>query len=77
MKKYVNGKYIEMTPKEIEQLTLQNDTIDLSYDEKVNNEIRKKYSQSQEFAILRQKDYKPEEYAKYFAYCEECKKMFK
>ena len=48
-----------------------------SYDELVNTEIRKRYSVSQEFAILRQKDEKPTEYAEYFAYCEKCKAFVK
>lgn len=45
--------------------------------EAVNIEIRKKYSISEEFAILRQRDEKPEEYAEYFAYCEQCKDFVK
>lgn len=49
----------------------------ISYDEAVNAEIRKQYSESAEFAILRQKEEKPEEYAKYYAYCEECKAYVK
>lgn len=49
----------------------------ISYDEAVNAEIRKRYSESAEFAILRQKDDKPEEYAEYYAYCEECKALVK
>lgn len=50
---------------------------EMPYDELVNAEIRKRYSISQEFAILRQKEEKPEEYAAYFAYCEECKALVK
>lgn len=49
----------------------------ISYDEAVNAEIRKKYSESAEFAILRQKDEKPNEYAEYYSYCEECKAYVK
>ena len=49
----------------------------IDYEEAVNNEIRKKYSESQEFALLRQKDEKPEEYQKYYDYCEECKAYIK
>lgn len=48
-----------------------------SYGELVNMEIRKRYSESEEFAILRQKDEKPEEFAEYYAYCEECKTRVK
>lgn len=43
------------------------------YSEKVNDKIRAKYSISQEFAILRQRDTKPEEFNEYNAYCEQCK----
>lgn len=49
----------------------------IPYDEAVDTEIRKRYSVSQEFAILRQKDEKPEEYDAYYAYCEECKAFVK
>lgn len=49
----------------------------VDYGEAVHAEIRKRYSESQEFAILRQKDEKPEEYAEYFAYCESCKALVK
>ena len=34
-------------------------------------------SQSEEFAILRQKNEKPEEYSEYFEYCENCKAYVK
>lgn len=49
----------------------------IPYDEAVNAEIRKQYTASQEFAVLRQKEEKPEEYAAYYAYCEECKAYVK
>lgn len=49
----------------------------IPYDEAVNAEIRKQYTASQEFAILRQKEEKPAEYAAYYAYCEECKAYVK
>ena len=44
-----------------------------AYENYVNALIREKYTVSQELAILRQKDSKPEEYNAYNAYCEECK----
>ena len=47
------------------------------YDDAVDAEIRKKYSVSQEFAILRQREEKPEEYEEYFNYCEACKLFVK
>lgn len=43
------------------------------YENAVNAAIREKYTLSQELAILRQRDVKPEEYEKYNAYCEACK----
>ena len=39
--------------------------------------IRKRYSISDELAILRQRDEKPEEFAAYHAYAEECKRAVK
>lgn len=48
-----------------------------TYDERVNNLIRERYSASQEFSILRQKEIKPQEYDEYFRYCEECKQRAK
>lgn len=43
------------------------------YGNQVNDLIRRRYSLSEELAILRQKDEKPDEYRAYFAFCEECK----
>lgn len=71
--------YRDMTEEEIAEL----DKAELEYwknvdyEEAVDNEIRKKYSASAEFAILRQKEEKPDEYASYYAYCEECKSFVK
>ena len=48
-----------------------------AYENAVNAAIREKYTLSQELAILRQRDTKPEEYAAYNEYCEECKKKEK
>ena len=45
-----------------------------TYKQLVSEYIREKYSIDDELAILRQKDAKPEEYAEYYAYAEECKK---
>ena len=80
MRKYVNGQYLDITEEEIRQSEEEAKKHEIpmsSYDELVDQEIRKKYTVSQEFAILRQKDEKPEEYAEYFAYCEECKNLIK
>ena len=79
MRKLYNGEYVDMTPEEIAEMNAQAETAEreywanIPYDEAVNAEIRKRYSESQEFAILRQKEEKPEEYEQYYAYCEQCK----
>lgn len=73
-----NGIVREMTAEEIEEMErMAAEMPTMSYDEAVDAEIRKRYSMSQEFAILRQRDEKPAEYAEYFAYCEECKRRVK
>jgi head-tail adaptor len=78
-----NGKVRELTPEEIVEMNAQAEQaereywLNISYDEAVNAEIRKKYSESQEFAILRQANTKPEEYEIYYNYCEECKAYVK
>ena len=83
MKKLINGQYIEMTEEEIAALHEEATKAEaeywasVDYGEAVDAEIRKRYSVSQEFAILRQKDEKPEEYAEYFSYCETCKEFVK
>lgn len=46
---------------------------DQFYESEVIRRIRKRYSVNQEFAILRQRDTKPEEWEAYNAYCEKCK----
>lgn len=48
-----------------------------AYENYVNTLIREKYTLSQELAILRQRDSKPEEYAAYNEYCETCKAQAK
>ena len=48
-----------------------------NYEDYVDSLIRERYSVSEEFAILRQRDTKLEEYAGYYAYCEECKSKAK
>lgn len=74
-----NGIYRDLTPEEITAMQEQAEQAEreywasIPYDEAVNTKIRERYSVSQEFAILRQKDEKPEEYAEYFSYCEDCK----
>jgi hypothetical protein len=48
-----------------------------TYEQKVSCLIRERYTQDEEFALLRQRDSKPEEFAEYNAYCEECKNVVK
>lgn len=43
------------------------------YENYVESLIRKRYSISAELSILRQRDTKPDEYAAYNAYAEQCK----
>ena len=43
------------------------------YGKLVTDKIRLRYSLSEELAILRQRDEKPEEFAAYNAYAEQCK----
>lgn len=83
MKKYVNGIYRDMTPEEVTAMQAEAERAEaeywasIPYDEAVNAKIRERYTESQEFAILRQRDEKPTEYAEYYAYCEECKAFVK
>ena len=44
-----------------------------TYEQLVEQKIRTKYSVSDELAILRQRDTKPQEFAEYNAFCEQCK----
>lgn len=74
MIKYENGVYTEMTRAEEEQLkAAAEDFNGMQYPELVNLFVREKYSAADEFALLRQKEEKPEEFMQYFAYCERCK----
>ena len=83
MRIYENGIYRDLTPIEIAEMEAQAQAAEIEYwqsvfyEEAVNAEIRKKYSESAEFAILRQKDEKPNEYAEYYSYCEGCKDFVK
>lgn len=61
----------------IETSVKHNRVLKPSYSDLVDNLIRRRYSQSEEFSILRQRDEKPEEFAEYYAFCEECKRRAK
>lgn len=79
MKINKNGIVRDMTDEEIAAVHAENERAEreywttVSYGDAVDAEIRRRYSISEEFAILRQKDEKPAEYLDYYAYCEECK----
>lgn len=65
----VNGALVERDKSaELERIKM---TVD--YPNLVEYNIRKQYSVSDELAILRQRDTKPEEFAEYNAFCEQCK----
>lgn len=48
-----------------------------TYEERVVQLIRERYDLDAELALLRQRDGKPEEFAEYNVYCEECKRKAK
>ena len=50
---------------------------DAFYSREIEKKIRERYSISDEIAILRQRDSKPEEFAEYNAYAESCKESVK
>lgn len=66
----VYQKLLAMLPKQEPQKVERSA---ISYDELVDSKIRARYTVSQEFSILRQRDTKPDEFAEYNAYCEQCK----
>lgn len=52
---------------------METSTVPMDYGEMVNGLIRRKYTLSEELAILRQRDTKAEEFEAYNAYAESCK----
>ena len=78
-----NGIYRDLTPEEVASMQSEAERAEaeywssIPYKKAVNDKIREKYDESEEFAILRQRDEKHEEYAEYYAYCEECKVFVK
>lgn len=58
-------------------LSKKNGVLEKRYAEEINKRIRSRYTQSDELAILRQRDCKPDEFAEYNAYAESCKKAVK
>ena len=83
MRIYENGIYRDLTAEELAVMETQAEAAEREYWENVpygkavSNEIHKVYDVDAELAIQRQKDKKPEEHAKYYAYCEQCKEYIK
>ena len=48
-----------------------------TYEHRVQQSIRERYSVDDELAILRQRDTKPDEFAAYYEYAEQCKAQAK
>lgn len=55
------------------ELAKKNGTIDRLKSQMVDEKIRAKYSVSEQIALLRQRDEKPEEFAAFYEYAEQCK----
>lgn len=77
-----NGIYRDMTPEEIAaEAAIERMERDywknVPYGVAVAAEIHKKYTIDDEMGLHRQRYDKPEEFAKYSAYCEECKAFVK
>jgi hypothetical protein len=53
--------------------TVEQGTLRVLYAALVNEKIRARYDISEELAILRQRDTKPDEFAEYNAFVEQCK----
>ena len=83
---YKNGiRYEAPDPTPEEQLAMQAAQAEaeaeywrtVDYDTAVSALIRERYSLDAELAISRQRDTKPDEFAAYYAFCEECKSKAK
>lgn len=74
----VDGKYIFNESRYNNRITAEKEYVkNLEYKTKIDKLIRQRYSINDEIAILRQRECKPEEYAEYNAYCEQCKAQAK
>ena len=70
-----NGKVVtrEMTPEELEEYQKRAAYDPRTYEQRVVDRIRMKYSVDDEIAILRQRDTKPEEFEEYNRFVEQVK----
>lgn len=73
--KYIDNKIIEISEEELQEQIQEQEK--LTYPQLVESMIRQKYSVSDELAILRQRDTKPEEFTEYNDFCEQCKSIAK
>ena len=71
MTKWLNGQIVEMSDTEIEEL--ESSSFSLTYEQRIVSRIRQKYSVDDEFAILRQRDSKPDEFSAYNEFVEKIK----
>jgi len=67
-------KFIKLAKKNKE---LRPKAFNAFYGREIEKKIRERYSVSDELAILRQRDSKPEEFVEYNAYAEACKEQVK
>jgi hypothetical protein len=67
-------KYLKLLKKNAQRNT---SVLDEEYERLIIKRIRERYTLNQELAILRQRDSKPDEFATYNAYVEECKAIAK
>lgn len=65
--------YRDMTAEEEAEMIANQPTDERTYEEKVEDFIRERYTVSDELAILRQRYTKPNEFEEYNEFCEECK----
>lgn len=72
MKKWLNGEIVPMTEDEIKEKEYS--AFLPSYEQRVVNRIRERYSVDDELAILRQRDTKPDEFAAYNDFVEGIKR---
>ena len=79
-KKYLEGYSIRRNSDKVEVYAVRATVVPYTAEEKKALEdketerlIAERYSVKQELAILRQKETKPEEFAEFFAFAEECK----
>ena len=73
MKINATGRIREATPEEIALFTQEQEQEPLPYKDRVITRIRTVYSVDDEIAIIRQRDAKPEEFAKYYLFVEQIK----